>query len=48
MFCGNCGAQVPDGSSVCPNCGAQMAPKSQTQDPVQSAQYQNNQYQNPQ
>ncbi len=29
MFCGNCGAQVPDGSSVCPNCGAQMAAKSQ-------------------
>ena len=29
MFCGNCGAQVPDGSAVCPNCGAQMAAKSQ-------------------
>ena len=29
MFCGNCGAQIPDGSAVCPNCGAQLAAKSQ-------------------
>ncbi|MBR1507014.1 MAG: zinc-ribbon domain-containing protein [Eubacterium sp.] len=24
MFCSNCGANVPDGSSVCPSCGANM------------------------
>lgn len=48
MFCGNCGAQVPDGSVVCPNCGAQMAPKSQTQDLGQSTQYQGTSFQNPQ
>ena len=48
MFCGNCGAQVPDGSAVCPNCGAAMAPKSQAPGMNQSAQYQNSQFQNPQ
>ena len=29
MFCGKCGAQVPDGSAVCPNCGNAMTPKAQ-------------------
>lgn len=29
MFCGNCGAQVPDNSTSCPNCGSSIVPKSQ-------------------
>ncbi len=48
MFCGNCGAQVPDGSTVCPNCGAAMAPKAQAPNMNQGAQYQSPQFQNPQ
>ena len=48
MFCGNCGAQVPDGSAVCPNCGAQLASQTQAPQMNQSAQYQNSQFQNPQ
>lgn len=39
MFCGNCGAQVPDGAAVCPNCGAQMAAK--TQAPQMNQAFQN-------
>lgn len=46
MFCGNCGAQIADGSAVCPNCGAQMAPKSQAPNMNQGAQFQNSQFQN--
>lgn len=26
MFCKNCGAQIPDGSNVCPNCGQNANP----------------------
>lgn len=26
MYCGNCRAQIPDNSPVCPYCGAQQAP----------------------
>lgn len=48
MFCGKCGAQVPDGSGVCPNCGAAMAPKAQAPNMNQGAQYQSPQFQNPQ
>lgn len=25
MFCSNCGAQIPDGSAVCPNCGVSLS-----------------------
>ena len=39
MFCGNCGAQVPDGAAVCPNCGTQMAAK--TQAPQMNQAFQN-------
>ena len=28
MFCPNCGAQAPDGSSNCPNCGVPLAANS--------------------
>ena len=30
-FCPNCGAQVPDGTTVCPQCGAQIAAAGQPQ-----------------
>lgn len=25
MFCSSCGAQIPDGSAVCPNCGVSLS-----------------------
>ena len=38
MFCGNCGAQVPDGSAVCPKCGKQLAAKSKAPQMNQASQ----------
>lgn len=32
MYCGNCGAQIPDGSLVCPVCG--MSPTGNVQQPM--------------
>ena len=44
MFCTNCGANVPDGTQVCPNCGN---PMQQAQPQYQQPQYQQPQYQQP-
>lgn len=38
MFCGNCGAQVPDGAAVCPKCGKQLAAKSKAPQMNQASQ----------
>ena len=44
-FCGNCGANIPEGNKFCANCGAPVAP---ADEPVRSAesngQTNNNQY----
>ena len=36
MICNQCGAQIPDGSNVCPNCGAAVSAQPQYQQPYQA------------
>ena len=37
-FCGNCGAQIPDGTKFCPECGQKVAAQQPVPaEPVQSA-----------
>ena len=37
-FCGNCGAQIPDGTKFCPECGQKVAVQQPAPaEPVQSA-----------
>jgi uncharacterized membrane protein YvbJ len=41
-FCPNCGAQVPDGTTVCPQCGAPIPAQGQPQGQPQQGQPQPN------
>ena len=47
MFCGNCRAQIPDNSPVCPYCGAPQAQQPYTQQCRQQGAQQNYQQQQP-
>ena len=48
MFCSNCGAQIQDGSYVCPSCGAQTGASQPTQTYSQPQNYQTGYTQQPQ
>lgn len=36
MICNQCGAQLPEGTTVCPNCGAALNAQPQYQQPFQA------------
>lgn len=44
MYCNNCGANIPDGSAVCPYCAASTAPSVNSQSPYGESQYGQSQY----
>lgn len=49
MFCRNCGAQLQDGTVICPSCGAYQQPNQQQEfQQYQQPRYQQSQYQQPQ